>query len=99
MLTAAMRYLAEPRQIIVVGRGDTVETRRALHRLWRVPTEDAVVLLAESRSTNPSVLPAVRAAQEAARTEKSSLSFLPCRGGVCSFPLANVEAACDYLRS
>ena len=99
MLTAVMRYLAEPRQIVVVGPGDAAETREALHRLWRVPAEDAVVLLADSRSANPGVLPAVRAAQEAGRTVDRGLSFLPCRGGVCSLPLANVEAACDYLRS
>ncbi len=100
MLTALMRYLAEPRQIVVVGPGDAAETRAALHRLWRVPVQDAVVLLADSHSANPSALPAVRAAQEAAgRTKDRGLSFLPCRGGVCSLPLANVEAACDYLNS
>ena len=99
MLAAVMRYLAEPRQLVVAGPGDADETREALHRLWRVPTEDAVVLLADSRSTNPSVLPAVRAAQEAAGAKDRGLSLLPCRGGVCSLPLANVEAACDHLRS
>ncbi len=99
MLAAVTRFLAEPRQIVVVGGGDARDTRAALRRLWRVPSEEAVVLLADSRQESPSALPAVRAAQEAASRGDGELSFLPCRGGVCSLPLASVEAACDYLRS
>ena len=97
LLTAVMRYLAEPRQVVVVGPGDAEETRAALHRLWRVPEEHAVVLLADSRNRNPGVLPALRSAREAGPDEDGGLLFLPCRGGVCSLPLPNVEAACDYL--
>lgn len=98
LLTAIQRYLAEPRQIVVVGRGDADETREALHRLWRVPAEDGVVLLADVRATGESSLPAVQAAREAGSADDGTL-FLPCRGGVCSLPLASLEAACDYLRS
>ncbi len=98
LLTAVQRYLAEPRQIVVVGPGGAKETREALRRLWRMPAEHAVVLLADIRTTAESGLPAVRAAQ-AAGPEGGGASFLPCRGGVCSLPLANVEEACDYLRS
>jgi len=98
LLTAVQRYLAEPRQIVVVGRGGASGTREALQELWRVPAENAVVLLADIRGTRESGLPAVRAAQEAG-PEDGGTTFLPCRGGVCSLPLANVEAACDYLRS
>ena len=98
LLTAIQRYLAEPRQIVVVGPGGSDETREALRQLWRVPAENAVVLLADVRGTRESGLPAVRAAQEAG-PEDGGTTFLPCRGGVCSLPLANAEAACDYLRS
>ena len=98
LLTAVQRYLAEPRQIVVVGPGGAEETREALRRLWRVPAENAAVLLADTRGTRDSGLPALRAAQEAG-PEGGGVSFLPCRGGVCSLPLANVEAACDHLRS
>ena len=97
LLTAVQRYLAEPRQIVVVGPGGADETRDALRRLWRVPAENAVVLLADVAGTGESGLPAVRAAQAAG--VGGGVSFLPCRGGVCSLPLANVEAACDHLRS
>ncbi len=89
---------AEPRQIVVVGPGGARGTRDSLRRLWSVPAENAVVLLADSRGTRESGLPAVRAAQEAG-PEDGGTTFLPCRGGVCSLPVANVEAACDYLRS
>ena len=98
LLTAVQRYLAEPRQLVVVGPGDAPETREALRRLWQVPAEDAVVLLADTRRREPSALPALRAAQEAAAGDRG-LVFLPCRGGVCSLPLATVEAACDHLRA
>ena len=94
LLAAVMRYLAETRQLVVVGRRDAAETREALHRLWRVPTEDAVVLIADQQD---SLLPALRAAREAPRPPDGGLSFLPCRGGVCQLPLESVEAACDYL--
>ena len=97
LLTAIMRYLAEPRQIIVVGPGDAPETRAALHRLWCVPAEDATVLLADTNSASPTGLPAISAARKVGADGR--LSFLPCRGGVCSLPLADVDAACDYLRS
>ena len=99
LLTAVQRHLAEPRQIVVVGSGGAPETREALRQLWRVPAENAVILLADRRGTRDSGLPAVRAAQEAEAVQARGLSFLPCRGGVCSLPLANVEAAGDYLRS
>ena len=99
LLTAVMRYLAEPRQIVVVGPRDAPATREALQRLWRVPSEDAVVLLADTQGPTRSVLPAVRAAQEAGVPEDRAVSFLPCRGGVCSLPLSSVEEASDYLRS
>ena len=98
LLTAIQRYLAEPRQIVVVGPGGARETREALRRLWRVPAENGVILLADVRAAGESGLPAVRAAREAG-PEGGGTSFLPCRGGVCSLPLANVEAACDHLRS
>jgi hypothetical protein len=98
LLTAVQRYLAEPRQVVVVGRGDAAATREALHRLRGVPAEDAVVLLADVRAAGKSNLPAVRAAREAGSGD-GGLAFLPCRGGVCSLPLASLEAACGYLRS
>ena len=98
LLTAVQRYLAEPRQIVVVGSGGANETREALRRLWRVPAENAVVLLADASTPARSVLPALDAAREAGPAGGGT-AFLPCRGGVCSLPLANVEAACDYLRS
>ncbi len=98
LLTAVQRYLAEPRQIVVAGSGDANETREALRRLWRVPAENAVVLLADTSTSRKSVLPALEAAREAGPAGGGT-AFLPCRGGVCSLPLANVEAACDYLRS
>ena len=98
LLTAVQRYLAEPRQIVVAGPGGAKETREALRRLWRVPAENAAVLLADVHGARESGLPALRAAQEAG-AEGGGVSFLPCRGGVCSLPLANVGAACDYLRS
>lgn len=97
LLTAIQRYLAEPRQIVVVGSGAREETSQALRRLWGVPSENAVVLLADARTPGRSVLPALEAARAAAPA--GGLSFLPCRGGVCSLPLADVEAACEYLRS
>ena len=98
LLTAVQRYLAEPRQIVVAGSGGANETREALRRLWRVPAENAVVLLADASTSRKSVLPALDAAREAGHAA-GGLAFLPCRGGVCSLPLADVEAACDYLRS
>ena len=98
LLTAVQRYLAEPRQIVVVGPGGADETREALGRLWGVPGDNAVVLLADASTPGESVLPALEAARKAAPAD-SGISFLPCRGGVCSLPLANVEAACDHLRS
>ena len=98
LLAAVQRYLAEPRQIVVVGPGDAPPTREALHRLWRVPAEDAVVLLADVQGIRASSLPALAAARDAA-PPGGGVSFLPCRGGVCSLPLPGVEAACDYLRS
>ncbi len=98
LLTAVQRYLAEPRQIVVVGSGGANETREALRRLWRVPAENAVVLLADTSTPARSVLPALDAARKASPAGGGT-AFLPCRGGVCSLPLANVEAACDYLRS
>ena len=51
LLTAVQRYLAEPRQIVVVGSGGANETREALRRLWRVPAENAVVLLADTSTS------------------------------------------------
>ena len=97
-MTAVQRYLAEPRQVVVVGPGGAEETRKALRRLWRVPAENAVALLADTRTPGASVLPALEAARKA-EPDGGGMSFLPCRGGVCSLPLANVEAACDYLKS
>ena len=98
LLTAIQRYLAEPRQIVVVGAAGAPETRDALRRLWRVPAENAVVLLADVQGARESSLPAVQAAREAG-SGGGGTTFLPCRGGVCSLPLANVEEACEHLRS
>ena len=97
LLTAVQRYLAEPRQIVVVGSGAREETSEALRRLWGVPSENAVVLLADAHTPGKSALPALEAARAAG--PGSGISFLPCRGGVCSLPLADVEAACEYLGS
>ena len=97
LLTAVQRYLAEPRQIVIVGSGAREETREALRRLWGVPSENAVVLLADAHTPGKSALPAVEAARAAG--PGGGISFLPCRGGVCSLPLADVEAASEYLGS
>ena len=97
LLTAVMRYLAEPRQVVVVGSEDAAETREALHRLWRIPAEDAVVLLASGRGSRTSALPALRSAGSSPGAGGTGVSFLPCRGGVCSLPLPTIEAAADYL--
>ena len=97
LLTAVMRYLAEPRQVVVVGSEDAAETREALHRLWRIPAEDAVVLLASGRGSRTSALPVLRSAGDAPGAGGAGVSFLPCRGGVCSLPLPTIKAAADYL--
>ncbi len=98
LLGAVLRYLAEPRQIVVVGPKRARATRRAVERLWRVPSENAVVLVADPGEDGS--LPALRAAAANAKERGTDkVSFLPCRGGVCSPPLSNLEAAVDYLGS
>ncbi len=102
LLTAILRYLAEPAQIVVVGDRDQKATREAVRRLWRVPAGDAAaVLVADSRraGTEDSLLPALRSAAAGVSLPEGGVSFLPCRGGVCSLPLPDLEAACDFLRS
>ncbi len=103
LLAAGMRYLTEPRQIVVVGDRARDDTRRALRALWRTAPGEALVLLADAESSN-SRLPALR--QLSRWGPASALAkvgdgpvFLPCRGGVCSPPLANAEAACRHLDS
>ncbi len=99
LLAAVMRYLAEPRQLVVVGQTGSLAVREALHRLWRIPQEDAVILFRDPERPGGSVLPALGSAERAPRPGKSEVSFLPCREGVCSLPLRNLQAACDYLAS
>ena len=96
LLTAGMRYLSEPRQIVVVGNRTRGATRSALRELWRVPSLEGVVLLADAEASG-SRLPALRSAAALAQ-RAAPLSFLPCRGGVCSRPLADLDAACAHLR-
>ncbi len=96
LLAAILRYLAEPAQIVVVGPRDAGATRNALERLWRVPAENVMVLVADP-GAGDSMLPALRAAARAGAPD-GDVSFLPCRGGTCSLPLPDLEAACDFLR-
>ncbi len=94
LLSAGMRYLAEPRQIVVVGDRSHQETRAALQRLWRIP--GGLVLLADAETAG-SRLPALQSAAALAR-EEGAVTFLPCRGGVCSRPVEDLDAACEHLR-
>ncbi len=94
MLTAILLYLEEPKQLVVVGSRKDPATREALGRLWRVPSGGAVVLLADPAAE--SSLPALRSVGSAGVPE-GEVSFLPCRGGVCSLPLADLEAAVRFL--
>ena len=101
LLTATLRYLAEPRQVVVLGERGAPETRKALGVLRRAAFPDGFVLASDPRDTGESRLPAVaglRAGKPGAATAGSGeLAFLPCRGGTCGLPLASLEAACDYL--
>ena len=101
LLTATLRYLAEPRQVVVLGERGAPETRKALGVLRRAAFPDGFVLAADPRDTGESRLPAVaglRAGKPgAAAAGSGELAFLPCRGGTCGLPLASLEAARAYL--
>ncbi len=98
LLAAGMRYVNEPRQIIVVGDPAREATRDALRALWRRAAGESLILLADARAQD-SRLPALRSAAELAGSPRADPVFLPCRGGVCSLPLDDLEAACQDLRS
>ena len=80
LLSAGMRYLAEPRQIVVVGDRSHQETRAALQRLWRIP--GGLVLLADAETAG-SRLPALQSAAALARRKAPSPS---CRAAEASAP-------------
>ena len=101
LLTATLQYLAEPRQVVVLGERGAPETRKALGVLRRAAFPDGFVLAADPRDTGESRLPAVaglRAGKPgAAAAGSGEPAFLPCRGGTCGLPLASLEAARAYL--
>ena len=98
LLTALLRYTAEPRQIVVSGPRGAAETERALSLLWRTPAAEALVLFADPRETGATRLPMLAGLRETRRGEaEPGLRFYPCRGGTCGLPLNSAEAARDYL--
>ena len=98
LLTALLRYTAEPRQIVVSGPRGAAETERALSLLWRTPAAEALVLFADPRETGATRLPMLAGLRETRRGEaEPGLLFYPCRGGTCGLPLDSAEAARDYL--
>ena len=101
LLTATLQYLAEPRQVVVLGEREAPETRRALGVLRRAAFPDGFVLAADPRDAGESRLPAIaglRAGKpDGAAAGSGGPAFLPCRGGTCGLPLASLEAARDYL--
>ena len=99
LLTALLRYTAEPRQIVVSGPRGAAATERALSLLWQTPAAaEALVLFADPRDTGATRLPMLAGLRETRRGEADPrLLFYPCRGGTCQRPLDSAEAARDYL--
>ena len=98
LLTALLRYTAEPRQVVVSGPRGDAETERALSFLRRAPAAEALVLFADPRETGETRLPMLAGLRESRRGEAAPrLLFYPCRGGTCERPLDSAEAAREYL--
>ena len=94
LLAAVGRYLAEPRQVVVVGRRASEAAEAALTELWRIAPPGSVILFADREGPGSTRLPALAAARAA---PGDGLAFLPCRGGVCGAPLDSAASAAQWL--
>jgi uncharacterized protein YyaL (SSP411 family) len=97
MLTACEFYLAEPRQIVVVGPRDAEGTRALLRAIQARFVANRIVLLVDSEETRGALargIPAIEAMQPAGGTPSAYV----CRNYACQLPVTEAAQLTELLQ-
>ncbi|MFZ0933810.1 MAG: thioredoxin domain-containing protein, partial [Bryobacteraceae bacterium] len=97
MLTACEFYLAEPRQIVIVGTRDAAGTRDLLRAFHTRFVANRIVLLVDTEETRRALAAAIPAI-EFMQPAGGSPSAYVCRNYTCQLPITEAGQLAELLQ-